>query len=258
MSEPANFAPTARPRPSTVTYASYLLYLAAALIVVTAAVSFATLGTISTIFEEEYAGTSLEGAEGFIVGATVFSAVLQLLIAIGLVVLGLLNAQGRNGARIATWVVAGLGVCCSGLGVGGSAFSGMGAGTGSAGDVPDAAEVQRRLEAELPSWSEPVSMICSVIALLALIAAIILLALPASNEFFRKQPAGAEPPLPGGAYPAAGTDPGYPTAGTDPGYPSYPPTGTPPGTPPSTNPPPGTPPSDNPPTNRPPENPPAN
>ncbi|AVT40116.1 hypothetical protein [Plantactinospora sp. BB1] len=249
MSEPANSAPTARPRPSTVTNASYLLYLAAALIAVSTAVSLATLGTVSTIFREEYAGTSVEGAEGFAVGITVFSAVLQLLIAIGLVVLALLNNQGRNGARIATWVVAGIGVCCTGFGAAGQALSGVGTGGGSTADGPDNAEIQRRLEAELPSWSEPLTLICSIVALLALIAAIILLALPASNEFFRKQPAGWEPPVPGATYPGQPPYPGQAsTTGTDPGYPQYPPAG-----PPSD--PPGNPPS-NPPSN-PPGNPPA-
>ncbi|MFY1688744.1 hypothetical protein [Plantactinospora sp. WMMB782] len=249
MSEPANPAPTARPRPGTVTNASYLLYLAAALIAVSAAVSFATVGTVSTVYREAYAGSSLEGADGFVVGTTVVSAILQLLIAIALVALALLNNQGRNGARIATWVVAGLGVCCTGLGVGGTAFSGMGTGGGSAADVPDPAEVQRRLEAELPSWSAPLTLICSIVALLALVAAIILLALPASNEFFRKQPAGVDPALPGAAYPGqpGGGEPGYPQypasgqqpgAGTDPGYPQYPPPGqqppsNPPGNPPN-------------------------
>ncbi|MDG4790776.1 hypothetical protein O7626_33540 [Micromonospora sp. WMMD1102] len=250
MSEPANPAPTARPRPGTVTNASYLLYLAAALIAVLAAVSFATVGTVSTVYREAYAGSDLEGADGFIVGTTVVSAVLQLLVAIALVVLALLNNQGRNGARIATWVVAGLGVCCTGLGAGGSAFSGMGAGGGSTGDVPDPAEVQRRLEAELPSWSGPLTLICSIVALLALIAAIILLALPASNEFFRKQPAGVDPALPGAAYPGQPTgEPGYPQyppagqqpgAGTDPGYP---PSGQPPSNPPGNPPTPPNPPS---------------
>ncbi|GAA3743280.1 hypothetical protein GCM10022225_28540 [Plantactinospora mayteni] len=243
MSEPVNPAPTARPRPGTVTIATYLLYLTAALFAVVAAIGFATLGTISTVFREEYAGTSAEGAEGFAVGASAFGSVVQLLIALGLVVLGLLTSQGRNGARIATWVVAGLGVCCAGLSVGGSAFSGMGAG-GTTGDVPDPAVVQRRLEAELPSWSGPVTLAFSIIALLALIAAIVLLALPASNEFFRKQPVGWEPPVPGAAYPGQPPYPGQgPTAGTDPGYPQYPPAGppsNPPGNPP-TNPPPNPP-----------------
>ncbi|MEQ4300735.1 hypothetical protein ABNF97_04955 [Plantactinospora sp. B6F1] len=243
MSEPANPASTARPRPGTVTIATYLLYLTAAMLAVTAAVGFATLGAISTAFRDAYAGTAAEGAEGFAVAVTAFGAVLQLLIAIGLVVLGVLNNQGRNAARIATWVVGGIGVCCTGLGLAGTATSGMS--TGGAEDLPDTAEIQRRLEAEVPSWSEPVTTVLSIIALLALLGAIVLLALPASNEFFRKQPPGWEPPVPGAAYPEQPPYPGQPsTPGADPGYPQYPPAGppsNPPGNPPSN--PPGNPPS---------------
>ena len=41
-----------------------------------------------------------------------------------------------------------------------------------------------------------------MLSLLALLAALILLALPKANEFFRKPTAGWEPPVPGASYPA--------------------------------------------------------
>jgi len=212
----------ARPRPSSVTISSYLLYLTAFLFAVTAIVGLSTIGTVSDIYADAYAGTSIEGAEGFVVGAGVFAAVVQLLIAVGLVVLAVLNNQGRNGARITTWVVAGIGLCCAGLNLGGSATSGMN--TSSSGDLPDPKVVQDRLDAALPSWSEPLNLTLSVLAFLALLGAIILLALPASNQFFRKQqPAGWEPPVPGAGYPAQPPYPGQtPPSGGEPGYPPYP------------------------------------
>lgn len=224
MSDPHNpAAPAAKSRPSSVTISSYLLFLVALLFAIGAIVGLSTLGTISDVYREAYAGTTVEGAESLITIFGAISAVIQLLFAAAFVVLAMLNNRGRNGSRITTWVLAGLGVCCTGLTLGGSAFSGMN--TGASGDMPDPAEVQRSLDAALPGWVGPVSITTSVISLLALLAAAILLLLPASNEFFRKPQAGAwEPPVPGSAYP------GQP--GAEPGYPPYPPTGGPAGYPP--------------------------
>lgn len=227
MSDPHNpAAPAARARPSSVTISSYLLFLVALLFAISAIVGLSTLGTISDVYRDAYEGTQAEGAEGFITIVGAVGSVLQLLFAAAFVVLALLNNRGRNGSRIATWILAGLGFCCTGLNLLGSAFSGMNAGT--TGDMPDAAEVQRRVSEALPGWVEPVSMLINVIALLALLAAAILLALPKSNEFFRKPQPSWEPPVPGSAYP---------------GYPPVPPPGNqPPGTqPPGTQPPGGQP-----------------
>lgn len=107
-------------------------------------------------------------------------------------------------------------------------------GSGGAANAPDQAEIQRMLEDRLPSWYTPVSTTISVLAMIALLVALILLALPPSNEFFRKSQTAWEPPVPGSTYPGyPPTYPGYPPAG--PGYPPAGPSGphsqppTPPG-----------------------------
>ena len=60
---------------------------------------------------------------------------------------------------------------------------------------------ERIINEHVPGWYEPVTIATIVVGLLALIAALILLALPASNEFFRRRPE-PEPPTPG--YPPVG------------------------------------------------------
>jgi hypothetical protein len=50
------------------------------------------------------------------------------------------------------------------------------------------------LEEALPDWLTPLSVAGTAISVLALLAALILLALPASNDFFRRQP--PQPPQP--------------------------------------------------------------
>lgn len=245
MSDPYHpAAPAAPTRPSSVTISSYLLLLVAALFAIGAIAGLATLGTAADVYREAYEGTSAEGAEAFVTVVGAVGAVVQLLFAAAFVVLALMNNRGRNGSRITTWVLGGLGICCTGINLSSSALNGMSG--GSTGDLPDPAEIQRRLSEELPGWAEPLSLATNVIALLALLVAIVLLALPASNPFFRKQKVGWEPPVPGTPYPgqtgttpgyAPSGDPGYPpvppaTPGGDPGYPPVPPAGQPPAGPP--------------------------
>ena len=57
------------------------------------------------------------------------------------------------------------------------------------------------LEEALPSWVTPVSLLLGVLSLISLITALILLALPKANAFFRKPTAAWEPPTPGASYP---------------------------------------------------------
>ncbi|MFI7077853.1 hypothetical protein ACIBO1_11245 [Micromonospora sp. NPDC049903] len=251
-----------RQRPGVVTISTYLLLLFAICQLISVVVTLATIGTVRDVMDEAYRGTSVEGAENLADVAVVFgvaTAIFLLVVALALFGLGLLNLRGKNGARIATWVVGGIMLCCTGF----SLLSGLAGGMSmpggeTSGDMPSADEVQRRLEEALPGWVTPVSLLLGVISLLALLAALILLALPKANEFFRKPTQQWEPPMPGGNYP---NQPGYPQA---PGYPgaapqsadpSYPPTpGQPPAGGPGAQPPqsggPGHP-GDQPPTDRP-------
>lgn len=216
-----------RTRPGVVTLSSWLLILVAVIQVLNLIVALTVVGTIRDVLTEAYAGTSAEGAADIAYAFSLVTAVVSLLIAAGLVVLALLNNRGKNGSRITTWVLGGILFCCTGGGLLTGLTGGM-TGGGTTGDVPSSEEIQRRMEDALPSWYTPVNLLLGLVALLALLAALILLALPKANEFFRKPKAGWEPPVPGGAYPA---NPAHPGQSGDPAYPSYPQT---PGTPPST------------------------
>lgn len=222
MSDPSYpAAPTTKARPSSVTISSYLLFAVAALQLINVIIALSFIGKTRNVYKELYAGTSAAGAESAVTIFAVVAAAIALLLAIGLVVLGLLNNRGKNASRIVTWVIGGLGICCTGFNLAGSAFTNSMGGSGT-GDVPSASEVQRRLNEVLPSWYGPVTTTLSVLSLLALLAALILLALPASNEFFRKPKPGWEPPVPGAVFP------GYPQPNpsaahpAEPGYPSHP------------------------------------
>ncbi|NBE82475.1 hypothetical protein [Micromonospora rubida] len=214
--------PPARTRPAVVTVSSYLLILFAAIQVIQLILTLTTIGKTRDVLRDAYSGTSANGADtlaDFTFAIGIGSGILTLLLAVGLVVLALLNNRGRNGARITTWVLGGILACCTGGGLISGLAGGVTASGQTSGDMPSAEEIQRRLEEALPSWLTPVTTLLNVIALLALLAALILLALPKANEFFRKPQQGWEPPVPGTAYPAYPQTPGYPQA---PGYPQSP------------------------------------
>jgi hypothetical protein len=225
-----------RVRPSTVTVSSYLLYVVAAIQIVSFLINLSVLGTFQRVYRDAFAGTDQPAVGETVVTVTlVGGSALALLLGIAIAALAMLNNRGRNGSRITTWVLGGIFLCCSGLGLVGTlagTFTDFGRGNNTNG--PDPAEVQRRLEEGLPGWYNPVTTTLSVISLLALLGALILLALPASNAFFRKPVAGAEP-LPGPGY----GEPSYPDY---PNYPAYPPGEPPLPPPPGTPPPPGAPP----------------
>jgi hypothetical protein len=215
-------APAARPRPTTVTVSSYLLMVAAAVSLLNAVLSLSTIGTVSRvahgIFDDS--GTTdgdviaTVSVAGVAVGATI-----NIIFAGALLVLALINNRGRNASRITTWVLGGISLCCTGAGLAGTAASSS-FGTSAGGEsAAQSAELERQLEESLPSWWGPVTTTSSVIVLLAILVALILLALPASNEYFRKpqatwtpQPGFPTPPYPGQQppYPGQPQQPPYP------------------------------------------------
>jgi hypothetical protein len=238
-------APAQPPRPATVTVSTYLLWLTAALSLLSGVLTVSLVGKMADVYGDLYEGTAAEGTEGLIVGASVFVVVLGLLFAAGLAVLGIFNNRGRNGARITTWVLGGISLCCSGFGLAGTALSSsmnFDSSTTGANTGPSSAEVEAALNRAMPSWYEPLSTVLTVISLLAILGAVILLALPASNAFFRKpQPAWdpnqqfpypgqpGYPPVPGQGQPYQPGQQPYPESPSGPpaGPPSAPPAGPP-------------------------------
>ncbi|RAN97562.1 hypothetical protein [Micromonospora noduli] len=239
----------ARQRPSIVSISSYLLFLFLALQVISLIITLSTFGKTRDALRAAYEGSATDGEQVADVFAVIGigGSIVLLLLAVVLGVLALFNNQGRNGARITTWIVGGIMVCCVGGGLLSNAAGGFNTGGGTPDGGPSPEEIQRRLEEALPSWVTPVSLLLGVLSLIVLIAALVLLALPKANPFFRKQTAGWEPPTPGASYPGnpqAPGQPGYPQASGEPGYPSsgepsYPP-------PPAANRPDDTPPTDRP------------
>jgi hypothetical protein len=214
-------------RPATVTAASGLLYFAAAIQLITIVLSFFAFGPIQEVINEQFADTPEAGAvaTGMRVGI-IFGIAINALFAAGTIVCAVLDGRGKNPARIVTWVLGGIAVLCYACNLVGTALSSSL--TNMGGTSPEQTEIQRRIEDALPAWQSSVDLVTSILLILAFGGAMILLALPQSNAFFRKEQEVWVPPT----YPGGG---GYPPApgqadpyGQPPAQPGeYPPPGQP-------------------------------
>lgn len=195
-------APGSTPRPSTVSVSALLLYVISAVLLISAAISvytFASLpeGFIEDIYRDAGMDASLAETTATVAMASAYiTAALYVALAVFFVVLGLFVNKGKQWARITTWVLAGIGLCCIGFGL---AFQGLGSGLGSSGTAGgvDQQELTERLTEAMPAWSAAVGTVLNVVLLLSMLAVIIMLALPPSNAFFRKPAPEWTPP----AYP---------------------------------------------------------
>ncbi|HKS98781.1 MAG TPA: hypothetical protein VJT31_04550 [Rugosimonospora sp.] len=198
----SEIAPAAR-RPAAVTAAGFLLFGTAVLAVVIALLPLPYAGAASTAAKSAYA--KIENGDGIAtaVSATIYVTVLIFILAgITLAIFGVFNLRGSNGVRIATWVVGGVGVLCCGSSV---LIGRLASGLGQNANTPDMQAAQKQVQAAYPSWYAGVQAGLTIVALLALIAVIILLALPAANGYFRRPKTGvAEVGLP---YPYSGEPP---------------------------------------------------
>jgi hypothetical protein len=175
-----------------------------------------TVSQIPTMRKEidASAGKEPEGYTALIVPVAgmvpiVVGIVITVALAAGLAVLGALVAKGRQQARIATWLVAGLLVLCNGCVLVGPAATGL-----LAGRLPHGTSTTTTVNTSdpYPAWVDVWNTGSGPLETLALILAIILLAVPAANDYFRKEQQLWIPPY-AGPYPPAGT---WPVGGGDP------------------------------------------
>jgi hypothetical protein len=222
--------PGGKARPATVTAASSLLLLGAAFEVITLVLSILVVSRSLSVLTDEFANSPNAGtARTFVIAGAVFWGVVPALFATGMVVLGLLLRKGKNAARIVTWVLAGIAVLCYGCILGGNALTSSISGMGGT-PTPHTQAMQNRLKDAIPAWQSVASTTATVIVMLALVSVIILLAMPASSDFFRKEQEVWVPPT----WPGDGTGglpPAQPGPPTIPG-PSAPQAPMPPGAPP--------------------------
>ena len=204
----------------------------------------ATIATKDIAFSGPDVDTEIAALSGTI--GVVVGSVFYVLLAVGFGVLGMFVSRGKNVARIVTWVVAGLVVLCCGCTLLGTSF-----GTAMLSGFGDAAsqDVLDEIAAATPAWLSVSTIVVGLLILLALIAVIVLLTMPASNDYFRKEqevwvpptwpgdpatrpPVATRRPPAGGIHPAADQPPHPHPQSRRAHEPPPPPTGQPPPPPP--------------------------
>jgi hypothetical protein len=112
-----------------------------------------------------------------------------LVLGVILAVLMFLVLRGSNAARITTWVVLAMSLCCGiGNGLLAKTLSNLGDTNIEGMDKATAQAVGTALKESTPSWFAVGGLGASCVQVLGYIAVAVLLALPASNAFFRKAP----------------------------------------------------------------------
>lgn len=259
-------APPRRPG-AVVSAAALLLLMAVGAVAYAVANLLVTAGTVDRFREAARAtgagNGEIDGVASLLRGSTVFSAVLGVLVALLLVGLGLGLLSGRAGARVTTWVVAGLGLFCGCCGL--AVLVGQRAAPLRLGaDDRVTADLLARVGDAYPGWWIPVNAGVSVAQILGYLVVAALLTLPTAGAFFHRRPPrpaagpvpppGPVPPAPAYGPPAPGYHgppaPGYghPSPWAPPPGPvsAPPPPGAPPTPPPSAPPGPTPPPEDRP------------
>lgn len=189
-----------RQRPGVVVAASLLLYVAAVFIL-----GYGVLGVVQGFLIKDLPGFAGPDAPPELARATSIGVIvgnaLSLLPAIGFVVLGVLVDRGSQPARIVTWVVCGVVALCCGCGLLGDAVS-----TTLLQDLSQPPAAVADIEAAIPDWMAVLSLVTALLTVGAAAFVVVLLALPAANDYFRKdqeiwQPSTGSNDEPGGATP---------------------------------------------------------
>jgi hypothetical protein len=187
-----------RPRPATVTTAAAIMIFMGAAGLVNAVVGLAAIGGVVDRFREAAQATGasesdIDGLAGVAWGTVIAGAVLAVLFAALLIALGLGNLQGRNGARIATWVVSGLGLFCGCCGL--LAVVSQSALSWNISTDNRTEDLTQALTDAYPGWWIGLNGVVSAGQALGYLVVALLLALPASHPYFRRQAdAAAVPP----------------------------------------------------------------
>ncbi len=158
------------PRPMTVTLAAGLLLLQVVLTVIGTVISLANQDMVLDAVREQSESQPAGGPDPETIAniSTYVGIGFAVVGAILFIVLAMFLLRGSNAARITTWVICGLFLCCVG-------FSGIGAAT-SVGTYP--------------GWFVAYQFGSVAISAIVYIGVIVLLLLPASNDYFKPQQQG--------------------------------------------------------------------
>lgn len=185
-----------RSRPGTVTLAVVLQLLLALTMVVSGVLNVVYGADAQQAYEDELAAQGAGDSQlaidsGGFEGSS--NLVFPIVVAVLMLVLALLNALGNRVGRILSWVFQPLVLVCGGIVLAGSLFAAslMQWSFDNSGDEQlenlDAAALVEAAYGAFPSWSFLVDWAVVLLATLGSLLVIVLLAVPSSNAYFRKE-----------------------------------------------------------------------
>jgi hypothetical protein len=157
------------PRPGTVFAAALLMFAVAALSLIEAVAAPFNRDSLEKVIEEQGktpdSQLSTDAINTISTVALLTAVVIAIMTVIVFVVLALLVLRGKNWARITTWVLSGLFLCCGGLG--------------------GLSNIAAVFSAEVGGYAVWTT-ISTILKIMLAIGIIVFLALPPSNAYFRK------------------------------------------------------------------------
>ncbi|MEV1155314.1 hypothetical protein AB0J27_07915 [Micromonospora chokoriensis] len=179
--------PARPPRPRIVALACLLLALAAVAQLAALPLTYWHQDFFSTAAEsfEPTGGVAFAGLGST---ADLVADLLTAVFALGLLALAAANVVGVNGARIASWATAPFLACCAIVGVARSPRP-----LYSVYSAEDIDRITTMARDGMPQWLEPLLLTLGLGAPMAILVALVLLALPPANDFFRRR-LPADPP----------------------------------------------------------------
>ncbi|MFD0557294.1 hypothetical protein FB566_2554 [Stackebrandtia endophytica] len=179
--------------PPPVVYAAWSQYAILALAVVSTIITVVSTMDLVNQMRDAMDGVGALTSEvttilGLIQVVAIGLAVVMLLFAVGIGILGYFNLRGKNGARITTWVLAGIGLACGVCNGVSAPFASTDVTVTGGTDETSRLVNEAMSTVDIPAWQNTVGIVLLLISTLLYLGVIILLALPASNDYFRKDP----------------------------------------------------------------------
>jgi len=181
--------PPAKTRPSAVDWAAILLWIVAAVHVVSLIVAFLPNPALNSAIDDfNRTHPDFQQTSGTItLVAGVASLVIAAVLAIGLAILAIFLRRGSQAARVVTWALGGLLTLCSVCGLAGQLISPSLQTGNTSSTNQDLQDYAKIIEQHTPAWQNALSVVQLIVTVVALILVIVLLATPAANDYFRKQ-----------------------------------------------------------------------
>jgi hypothetical protein len=237
---PQSPPPGPKTRPAVVTAVVWTQIITAVLLVASGIAMFSVMSSVEDTVKDQLlsdpdlakSGLTDDNVSSLITFTFALIAGVYVVMAIFYVVLALLVNKGNRAGRILSWVLSGIGLLCCGIG---GLIGQVGSMTANVNGQEYQDEATQAIEDATPTWVTAIDWATLIVLIVGSLLIIILLAVPAANDFFRKeeQPMGpymGQPPY--GQQPGQPGQPGQPPYGQQPPQSGEPPYGQqPPGPP---------------------------